>query len=200
MKVWQKYVLVVIAMLILVMVVCNTRAGTIDISWSEVDHPGLSGYRVYYGIENVDEGETWIAKTDLELSAQVPVQNCLEYHIAVKSVTGVDTLSEGWSPIVRGWGRPEITDQTADTVGIHTIIGNNFRSGAQVKVGATKIPDADVVVVDCHTIKIPATPGAEIIVRQGAEENADGMAPFGRYSVPLEAPVETDRTDVIGAL
>jgi hypothetical protein len=89
-------------------------AGTIGVQWDPVTHPDLTGYKVYSGGAAGDYSQTL---TTVNTQANVPVNDCSAYFVAVKAVAATtdpeddDGIMESndFSNEISGWGAPQVS-------------------------------------------------------------------------------------------
>jgi hypothetical protein len=167
-------------------------AGTIGVQWDPVTHPDLTGYKVYSGGAAGDYSQTL---TTVNTQANVPVNDCSAYFVAVKAVAATtdpeddDGIMESndFSNEISGWGAPQVSTGVPRAIKTNKVVpfavhGLNFQSGATVVVAGATV--TDVQVVDCRvisaTIDPRGSPAGEAMV---TVENPDGT--FGAANAVL---------------
>jgi len=112
-------------------------AGTISLAWDPVDHAELAGYRVFFDTTPESFGSSEDAGTSTAYT--LSVEDCVEYHVAVKAYDTSGAYSEQYSQEVVGWARPAVAAVSPSQVERNvtsqlTFSGTNFRSGVQVQI------------------------------------------------------------------
>ena len=113
-------------------------AGTISLAWDPVDHAELAGYRVFYDTTAQAFGSSEDAATATAYTLS-GLDDCVEYHVAVKAYDTAGAFSEQFSQEVVGWARPTVTSVSPGQVERNvtaqlTFNGTNFRGGVQVQI------------------------------------------------------------------
>lgn len=133
-------------------------AGSVALSWSEVDHPGLTGYRVLlrdqgvWQYEFVDVGFA----TSHELT---DLADCHDYQVALGSRDQIGWIRGGPSEWIDVWARPTVSAVAPSTLPAGelvelTVSGTNFRAGMEATFADPSITVRAVHVVDCHEARL----------------------------------------------
>jgi len=131
-------------LLAIAVLVCATlfapalNAGTISLAWDPVNHADLAGYRVFYDTVPQAFGSSEDAGTGTAYTL-AGLDDCVEYHVAVKAYDSSGRHSEQYSQEVVGWARPTVASVSPAQVERNvtaqlTVGGTNFRPGVQLQI------------------------------------------------------------------
>jgi hypothetical protein len=170
-----RWLFLVVATLLFVLIPSIISAGTIKLQWDPVSDPDLAGYKVYYGTSpGVYSGNTSVA---VQNSADITnLQDCRVYYLAVKAVDANGNESLAFSNEISGMSAPtpaSISPSSAKqaTNGLNvTITGFNFDTQARPDFG----PD---IVVNNYSTSSCNQMTANISILEAAEVNTAPALP-----------------------
>ena len=170
-----RWLFLVVATLLFVLIPSIISAGTIKLQWDPVSDPDLAGYKVYYGTSpGVYTSNTSVA---VQNSADLTnLQDCRVYYLAVKAVDANGNESLAFSNEISGMSAPipaSISPSNAKqaTNGLNvTITGSNFDTQARPDFG----PD---IVVNNYSTSSCNQMTANISILEAAEVNTAPALP-----------------------